>query len=108
MHVGRSSSPPLTPPWEGGEPTPPLAKGRSGGVKDLRRAPLVTTPRIRIFRALNTFGSIVMRDFDGDGKADILWYHTPTGTVAVWLMDGPQRQSGGVPGVVADLGWQIQ
>jgi hypothetical protein len=26
-------------------------------------------------------------DFDGDGKADILWRHV-TGTVALWLMNG--------------------
>jgi hypothetical protein len=27
-------------------------------------------------------------DFDGDGKADLAWRHSPTGLVAIWLMDG--------------------
>jgi len=28
------------------------------------------------------------RDFNGDGKADILWRQTSTGTVLLWLMNG--------------------
>src|SRR5262249_12012438 len=28
-------------------------------------------------------------DFDGDSKADILWRHSSTGQVTVWLMNGP-------------------
>ena len=27
-------------------------------------------------------------DFDGDGKADLVWRHTASGVVAVWLMNG--------------------
>jgi hypothetical protein len=27
-------------------------------------------------------------DFNGDGKSDLLWYHAPSGTTALWLMDG--------------------
>ena len=38
-------------------------------------------------------------DFNGDGKADILWRHT-SGSVAVWLMDGATFLSGGVPGTL--------
>ena len=29
-----------------------------------------------------------LRDFDGDGKSDILWRHRVTGDNAIWLMDG--------------------
>ena len=40
-------------------------------------------------------------DLNGDGKADILWRHLSTGTVAVWLMNGTSIAStallGGVP-----------
>jgi hypothetical protein len=32
------------------------------------------------------------RDFNGDGKADILWRHT-SGAVFLWLMDGPVASS---------------
>ena len=33
-------------------------------------------------------------DFDGDGKADILWRDTVTGTVAVWFMNGATLRVG--------------
>jgi len=32
-------------------------------------------------------------DFDGDGKADILWRNTSSGDVAIWLMNGPSIAS---------------
>jgi uncharacterized protein (DUF362 family) len=46
-------------------------------------------------------------DFDGDGKADILWQHTD-GTLAVWFMDGTAilPKSGGVE--VVPSPWQIK
>ena len=37
--------------------------------------------------------SIGTGDFNGDGKADILWQNTD-GTPAVWLMDGTSLISG--------------
>ncbi|MBF0338397.1 MAG: M6 family metalloprotease domain-containing protein [Nitrospirae bacterium] len=36
----------------------------------------------------NTVFSHVERDFDGDGKGDILWHNTKTGDVVIWLMNG--------------------
>jgi uncharacterized repeat protein (TIGR01451 family) len=45
-------------------------------------------------------------DFDGDGKADVLWQHTG-GTVAMWLMNGTSVSSVGVPGS-ASTDWQIK
>jgi len=38
-------------------------------------------------------------DFDGDGKADILWRNTVTGNTVVWLMDGAARLAEG------SIGW---
>ena len=46
-------------------------------------------------------------DFDGDGKTDILWRHTTTGTVAIWLMNGTIVSSIGVPGAIPS-DWQIK
>jgi hypothetical protein len=44
-------------------------------------------------------------DFNGDGKADILWRHSG-GDVAIWLMDGPTLISG--PDIAnVDTSWQI-
>ena len=45
-------------------------------------------------------------DFDGDGKTDILWRHSTTGQVYIWLMDGLAGKSQGSLGQV-ELGWQI-
>ena len=39
-------------------------------------------------------------DFNGDGKADILWRHS-SGVVYTWLMDGTSVSSAGSPGNVA-------
>ena len=46
-------------------------------------------------------------DFNGDGKADILWRNTNTGQNAIWLMNGTTLTSGGHPRRGTDLGWQI-
>ena len=32
--------------------------------------------------------SALQRDFNGDGKADILWRHKDTGQLSIWLMNG--------------------
>lgn len=47
-------------------------------------------------------------DFNGDGKADVLWYNSKNGSVYVFLMNGAVITSGGSPGQVRDLDWQIQ
>ncbi|WP_337833068.1 FG-GAP repeat domain-containing protein [Candidatus Magnetobacterium casense] len=33
------------------------------------------------------------KDFDGDGKSDVLWQNTKTGDVAIWKMDGMSKKS---------------
>jgi hypothetical protein len=52
-------------------------------------------------------GARVKGDFNGDRKADILWQYATDGTVAIWLMNGAAIDSGGSPGVVSDLDWEI-
>lgn len=47
-------------------------------------------------------------DFNGDGRADVLWFNTSTGNVYVWLMEGFTVKSHGAPGAVSDLDWEIQ
>lgn len=47
-------------------------------------------------------------DFNGDGKADILWRHAGTGANSIWLMDGLTRLSGsGSTTAIADLNWRV-
>jgi subtilisin family serine protease len=63
----------------------------------------VTTPRIRIFHALQrvirrTDG---VRDVNRDGQADLVWRDTTTGVVSVWLLNGFQvRDSRNISGPI--------
>lgn len=45
-------------------------------------------------------------DFNGDGRADILWRHTD-GATAIWFMNGTTQSSAGFPGS-ASMDWQIR
>ncbi len=45
-------------------------------------------------------------DFDGDGKADILWQNQD-GTPAVWLMDGTSLIGGANVGVNPGGAWHV-
>lgn len=46
-------------------------------------------------------------DYDGDGKADILWHHTTVGEVWMWRMDGAVRLSQTWVATVSDVGYEI-
>src|SRR5205807_2205513 len=47
-------------------------------------------------------------DFDGDGKADILWRDTSTGQNYIYFMDGSTIKPGeGFTGTVPDQNWQV-
>jgi hypothetical protein len=47
-------------------------------------------------------------DFNGDGKADILWHHQQTGQTYIYLMDGFQIMARSSVRYVDDINWQIQ
>jgi hypothetical protein len=47
-------------------------------------------------------------DFNGDGKADILWRQAGTGSLFVWIMDGPRVIGAGYTNAQADERWQVQ
>ncbi|MEE9233785.1 MAG: hypothetical protein V3U07_10015, partial [Nitrospirales bacterium] len=49
----------------------------------------------------------VVGDTNGDGNADLNWRNTPSGTVAIWLMNGLTIGSVTVPGGAA-TDWEIQ
>ena len=46
-------------------------------------------------------------DYDGDGKADILWHHATRGEVWVWLMNGTVKLSETWVATVPDVGYQV-
>jgi hypothetical protein len=45
-------------------------------------------------------------DFDGDGKADIVWYNPSTGSNTMWIMNGSSYVSGGTLLVDSLTGWR--
>src|SRR5437879_13718574 len=45
-------------------------------------------------------------DFDGDGKADILWRNSRTGENYLYLMNGWTIAAGGLVNVVDDSAWR--
>lgn len=47
-------------------------------------------------------------DFNGDGKADLVWHHQGTGDVYVWFMNGTVQTGGASLGRVPSLQWQIR
>jgi hypothetical protein len=47
-------------------------------------------------------------DFDGDGKADMLWWNSTTGDVNLWLMNGGTVKSYHSVGRVSDTNWKVQ
>src|SRR6266480_1408750 len=47
-------------------------------------------------------------DFDGDGKADILWRNTSTGENYIYLMNGVTIAKPGSINAVSDQAWQVQ
>ena len=48
-------------------------------------------------------------DFNGDGKADVLWRNGTSGDVGIWLMNGLTITASGVPGTVNPaLTWAIK
>jgi hypothetical protein len=47
------------------------------------------------------------KDFNGHGKADILWQNIYTGQRVIWLMNGTALQSGSVSPTVG-TSWSIR
>ena len=47
-------------------------------------------------------------DFDGDGKADILWRNTSTGENYIWLMNGLTIARPGSLNSLSDQAWQVK
>src|SRR6267154_1755949 len=49
----------------------------------------------------------VSRDFNGDGRSDILWRNSTTGENVIWLMNGAAASSSVTFATVADPNWSI-
>jgi hypothetical protein len=54
----------------------------------------------------NDWQIVSVADFNGDGKADILWRHT-SGTLSEWLLDGTTMTGSALVGSVPNS-WHVQ
>jgi hypothetical protein len=52
-------------------------------------------------------GRNVARDFNGDGRPDLLWRHQPSGQNYVWFMNGTAQAGGIGLTTLADMQWRI-
>ncbi|MGZ8155836.1 MAG: FG-GAP repeat domain-containing protein, partial [Burkholderiales bacterium] len=48
-----------------------------------------------------------LADYNGDGKADVIWRNTKTGDNGIWFMDGVTRTSSALFANVPDAQWTI-
>jgi hypothetical protein len=46
-------------------------------------------------------------DFNGDDSADVIWLHSLTGQVVIWLMNGTSLSSAATVTTVANTNWKI-
>ncbi len=46
-------------------------------------------------------------DFNADGKSDLLWQNSVTGVGSIWLMNGLEWTSSGMPYTVKNTDWQV-
>ncbi|MEO6992788.1 MAG: FG-GAP-like repeat-containing protein [Lacunisphaera sp.] len=58
-----------------------------------------TAAVLTVISSTGTFGR-VLGDFDGDGKADLIWSNAATGERSMWLMNGSEMKAGASLGVV--------
>src|SRR4051812_3275732 len=52
-----------------------------------------------------TASSARASDFNGDGKADIIWYSATTGSSSIWLMNGTGKSGSAV--ILSDPNWKV-
>ena len=69
---------------------------------------IFANPGVGAFAGTITFEQSTVGNFNGNGKADILWRHDTTGQLILWLMDGVDISDSQSIGTVSDLGWQFQ
>src|SRR6266699_3124922 len=77
-------------------------------MKALLRAGLTAATIGLAISSANALPPCASGDFDGDGKADILWRNALTGENYIWLMNGLTIAAQGLVNVVDDPAWQVQ
>lgn len=81
------------------------------GIWKMNGLALVSSLAISIERVPDPDWKIVAaQDFNGDGKADIVWHHRTQGYIALWYMNGVTVVDSVLlsPGQVTDTNWRIE
>jgi subtilisin len=70
---------------------------------------VLRTTMLSIDRVMDTRWQVASAgDLSGDGKADLVWQHVPTGQLAVWYMNGATVTATLGLGTVSDPAWRIR
>src|SRR5205823_985655 len=77
-------------------------------MKALLRAGLAAATICLAISSANARPPCAPRDFDGDGRADILWRNTSTGENYIYLMNGWTIAAQGLVNAVSDQAWQVK
>jgi beta-glucanase (GH16 family) len=82
--------------------------GTTGSVYNWKMNGAAIGPTLPISTALADmqWGLVAVRDYNADGKSDLMWRHRGTGQVGVWLLNGATILASGATGTI-DLNWSI-
>ena len=75
---------------------------------DFMNGTTVTSVQLTSQQVDNSWQVAGIGDYNGDGKADILWQNASTGATYIWEMNGANVIGGGMTSEQTGLGWTVQ
>ena len=75
---------------------------------DFMNGTTVTSVQLTSQQVDNSWQVAGIGDYNGDGKADILWQQTSSGATYIWEMNGANVIGGGMTSEQTGLGWTVQ
>jgi hypothetical protein len=74
---------------------------------DILHVPPGNTNESHQWSLTTPLSELTANDIDGDGRADLVWRHSTTGAVLVWLLDGAAPPFAMTIDTLSDLDWQV-